>query len=169
MVPELRERAGGVPVIATAGAVLAALRALGVKRVAVATPYVDFVNEAERAFLEEHGFGVTSLLGLRLGETQAERRFIGRVPPQQVYRLARQADRPDAEAIFISCTNLATLDVIAQLEADCGKPVISSNQACFWACLRVMGIPDSIAGYGKLLLHCTAPIDPRAMTPPAIG
>ncbi len=141
----------GILASATAGSVVAALRALKVRRVAVATPYVDFINEREEEFLRRHGFEVTSLHGLRLGETQAERRSIGRVPPEHVYRMARTCDRPEAEAIFVSCTNLATLDVIAQIEADLGKPVITSNQACFWHCLRSLGITDRIEGYGRLL------------------
>lgn len=143
----------GLPAIATAGSVVAALRALGIRRVAVATPYVDFINEREEEFLRTHGFEVTSLHGLKLGETQAERRSIGRVPPEHVYRMARICDRPEAEAIFISCTNLATLDVIARIEADLGKPVVTSNQACFWQCLRSLGIPDRIEGYGRLLME----------------
>lgn len=152
IVGELTARTN-IPAVATAGSVVTALRALDVKRVAVATPYVDFINEREKDFLADHGFEVTSLHGLRLGETQEERRAIGRVPPEHVYRMARICDRPEAEAIFISCTNLATLDVLARIETDLGKPVISSNQACFWHCLRSLGIPDRIEGYGRLLLE----------------
>jgi maleate cis-trans isomerase len=136
----------------------AAPPALGARRVAVATPYVDFVNESERAFLQEYGFEVTSMHGLRLGETQEERRGIGRVPPEHVYRMARLVDRPEAEAIFISCTNLATLGVIRRIEDDLGKPVVTSNQACFWGCLRLLGLQDRIEGHGRLLRDCTAPI-----------
>jgi len=153
IIAELSDRTG-IPAIATAGSVVAALRALQVRRIAVATPYVDFINERETQFLAEHGFEVLALHGLRLGETQAERRSIGRVPPEHVYRMARICDRPEAEAIFISCTNLATLDVIAQIEADLGKPVVTSNQACFWQSLRRLGIPDRIPGYGRLLEQC---------------
>ncbi|HSV81900.1 MAG TPA: aspartate/glutamate racemase family protein [Ramlibacter sp.] len=157
----------GKPAIATAGAVVAALRALGVTRVAVGTPYVDFVNESEKKFLADHGFEVTSMLGLDLGHTQEERRGIGRVPPEVVYRLARAIDRPEAEAIFISCTNLATLEVIAEIERELGKPVVTSNQACFWACLRLLGLRNAIAGHGRLLAECLDPIDASsyAMTP----
>lgn len=154
IVTDLQERTK-VPAVATAGAVVAALRALGAKCVAVATPYVDFVNESERRFLQDYGFEVTSLLGLRLGETQEERRGIGRVPPEHIYRMAMACNRPEADTIFVSCTNLATLDVIAQIEADLGKPVITSNQACFWHCLRSLGIPDRIEGHGRLLAECT--------------
>ncbi|MBU8545400.1 MULTISPECIES: maleate cis-trans isomerase family protein [Roseomonadaceae] len=157
IVADLHQRTG-VPAIATSGSVVAALRALGVKRVAVATPYVDFVNEAERRFLADYGFEVTSLHGLGMGETQEERRGIGRVPPEHLYRMARACDRPEAEAIFLSCTNVPTFDVIAQIEADLGKPVVTSNQSCFWACLRMLGLPDRIEGHGRLLSDCVAPI-----------
>lgn len=166
IVTDLQERTK-VPAVATAGAVVAALRALGAKCVAVATPYVDFVNESERRFLQDYGFDVASLLGLRLGETQEERRGIGRVPPEHIYRMAMACNRPEADTIFVSCTNLATLDVIAQIEADTGKPVVTSNQACFWACLRLLGLPDRIEGYGRLLSDCTAPIAMDSFALPA--
>ena len=158
LIANMAERTGK-PAIATAGAVIAALRALGVSRVAVGTPYIDFVNESERVFFEEYGLQVVSMQGLDLGHTQEERRGIGRVPPEAVYRLAREIDRPDAEAIFISCTNLATLDVIAEIERELGKPVVTSNQATFWACLRLLGIRSAVPGYGRLLEACLDPID----------
>ena len=153
------------PATAAAGAVVAALRALGAKRVAVATPYVKFVNDSEVRFLEQYGFTVTSLHGLGLGETQEERRGIGRVPPQMLYRLARMIDRPDADAIFLSCTNVATIDIIAEIEADLGKPVVTSNQACFWACLRLIGLPNAVTGHGRLLESCLDPIGMDAFAP----
>src|SRR5690606_26530374 len=84
----------GKPATAAAAAVVAALRALGVRRVALATPYVEFVNEAEVKFLEQHGFEVTSVLGLEMGHSQEERRAINRVPPATVVRMARAVDRP---------------------------------------------------------------------------
>jgi len=157
IVADLQQRTK-VPAIATAGAVVAALRALGARKVAVATPYVDFVNDSEIGFLQDYGFEVTSMHGLRLGETQEERRGIGRVPPEHVYRMALATNRPDADAIFISCTNLATIDMIQQIETDLGKPVVTSNQSCFWACLRMLGLRDRIEGYGKLLSDCLDPI-----------
>lgn len=166
--PQLLDQMGSrtnTPATAAAGAVTTALRALKAKRVAVATPYVGFVNESERRFLVECGFEVTALLGLELGETQEERRGIGRVPPEQVYRMARAVDSDDADAIFISCTNLATIEVIAQIESDLGKPVVTSNQACFWACLRLMGLPARVAGYGRLLEDCLDPLEMRAFAP----
>lgn len=145
------EKASGIPSVTTSSAVVAALRALGAKRVALGTPYIDFVNEAEVKFLEDAGFEVVSVYGMQLGETQEERRGIGRVPPESLYRLVRYIDRPDADVIFLSCTNLATFTMIEELEAEVGKTVITSNLATFWRCLRIMGLPDRIEGFGRLL------------------
>nr|WP_176461446.1 aspartate/glutamate racemase family protein [Bordetella genomosp. 1] len=153
----MSERAGA-PAIATAGAVVAALRALGARRVAVGTPYIDFVNVREREFLEQYGFDVVSIEGLDLGHTQEERRDIGRVPPQVAYQLARDIDRPDADAIFLSCTNLATIDMIERIEDELGKPVVTSNQATLWGCLRLLGLNAAVPGYGRLLREQLAPI-----------
>lgn len=148
----------GVPATAASGAVVAALRALGVERIAVGTPYPDLVNEKQKKFLEKYGFHVSHLQGLDLGHTQEERRAINRVPPEAVYRLARAVDRPDAQAVFISCTAIPTIDIIAELEKELGKPVISSNTAVFWSCLRLLGIKAPVLGYGRLLEQCLDPI-----------
>lgn len=158
---ETMTRQTGTPALVTAGAVVSALRALDVRRVAMGTPYVDFVNRREMAFLHEHGFEVTRYLGLEMGHDQQARRCIGHVAAQAVYRMALEIDSPEAEAIFISCANLATLDVIEDIEQALGKPVVTSNTACFWACLRTLGINTSIGGSGRLLRDYTAPI-PRA-------
>ena len=150
----------GTPALVTAGAVVSALRALGVSRIAMATPYLDFVNRREVTFLEKHGFTVTKYLGLELGKNQQERRCIGHVPPEALYRMAVEIDTPESEAIFISCANLATLDVIEEIEHSLGKPVVTSNTASFWACLRTLRINSSIVGYGRLLREFTERIDP---------
>jgi maleate cis-trans isomerase len=139
------------PATAASAAVVAALRALGVERIAVGTPYPDLVNERQKLFLEQYGFRVVTLKGLDMGHTQEERRAINRIPPEMAFRLARSVDRPDAQAIFLSCTALPTIDVIEELERELGKPVISSNIAVFWSCLRLLGIKASITGYGQLL------------------
>lgn len=145
----------GSPALVTAGTVVDALRALGVRRVVMCTPYVEFVNCREVEFLAENGISVTRYLGLEMGNDQVERRNIGHVPPEAIFRMAWEIDSPEAEAIFISCANLATLEVIQALEDALGKPVVTSNTACFWACLRTLGINSSIAGYGRLLRDIT--------------
>jgi maleate isomerase len=137
---------GGIPVTTTSRASVRALRALGVGRIVFAGPYVDDVTEQGRRFFEASGFKVLNAVAMGLSEDRA----IGRVSLEDVYHLARRADRPEAEAVFISCTGLKTIGVLATLERDLGKPVVSANQASFWDCLRIAGIPDRVAGYGRL-------------------
>ena len=74
-----------------------------------------------------------------------------RVAPDFIARFARSIDRPDADAVFISCGAMRSLEVIEQIEQSLGKPVICSNQAMIWECLRLAGIDDKIPGYGSLL------------------
>jgi maleate isomerase len=71
---------------------------------------------------------------------------IWRVPYEGVAQLVLEADRPDAEAVFVSCTNLPTYDLIAPLEADLGKPVLTANQVTMWASLRELDQPACGAG-----------------------
>ena len=145
------QRIAGCPAVSTINAVIAALKAIGAKRIALGTPYVGFINETEIEVLEKAGFEIVSAYGLELGENQQERRGIGRVPPQSMHRFARHIDRPEADAIFISCTNVAALDEIATIEQNLGKPFVTSTTATFWRCLRLAGVNDRIEGYGRLL------------------
>jgi len=136
----------GVKVTTTSTGVLEALKALGVKKVAVATPYSAEVNEAEKAFLEGCGFQVTSIMGPLLSDP----RQVPQIAPAEMYRLARKVDTDDAEALFISCTGLHVLSIIEKLERDLGKPVITSNQVTLWIVLKVLGVNEVIGGLGKL-------------------
>lgn len=140
-----------IPAVSTMSALFDALNAYGAKTISLGTPYVQFVNETEVKVIEREGFKVAAWYGLGLGETQEERRGIGRVPPESLFRLARYINRQESDLVFLSCTNLATIDMIEALEEDLGKPVISSNLVTFWASLRRMGIRDKIDGFGSLL------------------
>ena len=141
----------GAPAVLTADAVVEALTAVGATRIALATPRTDFVNQRETEWLGEQGFEVVSVEGLQLGETAEERANIGRVPPEAAFRLAIAANTDDADAVFVSCTNLPSLPIIERLEDELKKPVITSNQATFWRCLRLLGSTAKRSGYGRLL------------------
>lgn len=126
-------RAGGAPAITTSGAVLESLAALGVTQVAVATPYDLALAARFSSFLAEAGIAVVSAGDLGLGH------HIWEVPYETTLELVRAADTDAAEAVVISCTNLATYDIIGRLEAELGKPVISANRATMEAALRLVG------------------------------
>ncbi len=147
IIARMAEAARGLPVTTTTTALVAALRALDVRRPLLATPYTETVTGRAVSYLEGHGFTVPAARGLGLDEDQA----IGFTPPEAVRDLVRSLDRPDADAVVISCTNLRTAGLIDELEATLGKPVISAIQASFWHGLRLAGFRDPIARYGRLL------------------
>lgn len=141
------EKATGITVITTAQAVVKSLKALGARKISVATPYIEELNEREKRFLEENGFKVIKIKGLGIVRNTE----IGKQPPWVAYRLALEVARDsDADVLFISCTNFRTLEVINYLEETLQIPVISSNTSSAWLALRTLGIRDSI-NYGKLL------------------
>ena len=139
-----QETATGIRFITAFGSVLAALDYLGVRRIAYATPYDAELTEQGRAHLALHGLdvvGVARLEGVRsIYEETAER----------AYAVGKRADRPEAEAVFLSGTGMPTLAMLQVLEDDLGKPVISAASAMMWHALRVAGIRHSRQGYGRL-------------------
>ncbi|WP_016700182.1 maleate cis-trans isomerase family protein [Actinoalloteichus spitiensis] len=125
--------AGAPAAVTASGALVEALSVLGVSRLAVATPYVDSINERLVSFLDEFGVRAVSCQGLGLlGQ-------IWKVSYQEVVEIVRLVDRPDAEAVFVSCTNVPTYDVIPLLERILGKPVLTANQVTMWGALRLLG------------------------------
>jgi maleate isomerase len=140
-----RMRSRGVTMLTAFGSVVAALRHLGVSRIAYATPYNEYWTLRGVEHLKQHGLDVVAhgrLPGVRnIYEESAER----------AYQLGRQVDVAAADAMFLSGVGLPTIDAIDMLERDLGKPVVSSASAMMWNALRAAGIGDSIAGAGRLL------------------
>ena len=128
-------------------AVIRALHGVNAKKIVVVTPYLDEVNTAELEYLQAHGFEMLEFEGFNL-EKDSD---MVRVSPQYIRDVAIGLDREDADAIFISCGALRSIDVIEEIERATGKPVITSNQAMAWDALRLAGINEVIPGYGRLL------------------
>lgn len=145
LIKRMKEVNGNLPTTTTTTAVIEALKRIGVKRVSVGMPYLEEVAKVAVQFVKDSGIEVLDMkwLGRSLD--------IGDIPRETVYKLAQDVDRPESEAVFLSCTNLHTLEVIEKLECDLGKPVVTSNQATMWHLLRLAGINDKIEGYGRLL------------------
>lgn len=141
------EHAAGVPCTTATQAILEALRVLGITRIAAASPYVESIDSAEHVFFESAGVQVVSsaCLGIR------DAFELARPSAAEIVALAQRAQAPGAQALLITCLNLWSQLVIEQLEQALGIPVITSTQATFWRLLRIAGIADRIAGYGRLL------------------
>jgi maleate isomerase len=148
-IPARITKASGLPAVTTADAILAALGALGAKRILLTTPYIPAVHEREIAFLAAHGCAVMGgdLMGIN---TNAE---MAQIPPEAIAAQARGAARaaPGADACFISCTAIRSAGVIEALEAELGMPVITSNQVMAWHVLRCLGLQDQPQGFGRLM------------------
>lgn len=139
----------GVPVVTPTGAARAAFKVLGVRRIAILTPYLIETSQPMAAYFTRHGFDVTRLHCLGMEDD----RQMARVSAETILNAALGVDDTAAEALFISCTALPALGVIAEIEARIGKPVVSSNQASIWAMLRHAGMGDGVTGYGRLFMH----------------
>ncbi|MCX4550938.1 decarboxylase [Streptomyces sp. NBC_01387] len=152
--------AGDIPAITTSGALLEAVREIGVRRIALVTPYTESVTSALEEYLGEAGTEVTGRAFLGLTSR------IWKVPYRDVVDMARQAVVGAADALFISCTNLPTYDVIPQLEAELRMPVLSANQVTMWAALRHIGA-FAIGPYQRLLIDSTPAPAPAPLPEPA--
>lgn len=132
----------GVPAVATALSVVRALNALDVHRVAVATPYTEELNTLEREYLTENGFEVVALDGRDIVENTA----IGALDASDAEQQARSvlSDAPDADALFLSCTNYRSVPVLASLESAFDVPVVSSNAAAIWDLCSRLGVQPTL-------------------------
>ncbi len=146
IIQQIKAKSGGLPATTTSSAVIDALKKLGVKKISMATPYLEPVAKIGMKFVEGNGMQVLDLKWL--GKAGFE---IAEISGETLYHLVKAVDRPESEAIFISCTTLHTIEIIRFLEADLKKPVITSNQATFWKMLRLAGVNDQIEGFGQLL------------------
>jgi len=135
--------ATGIPVAVSSSAVADALRALGAARVSLASPYAPWLNERLRQYLTAAGFEVMAMQGLDTQNHSA-------VTTERIEALITEVDRPDAQAIFVSCSNFPTLGIIESLERKLGKPIVASNQASMWKMLRLMGDRRALPGAGRL-------------------
>ena len=141
--------ATGIQATTSLTAVVDALRTLEIKRPAIATSYLADIDARLAEVLEKSGFEVTAIRGMGLKKSID----MGKVSPEETYRLAREVVRSarKADGILISCGNLRTFEAIQALEVDTGLPVVTSNQAGLWQALRMAGMKDRLTSLGRLL------------------
>src|SRR5262249_60341233 len=108
--------------------VLEALQALGLRRLVLLSPYKS--NQAVIDYL-----GATGLTGVHDVALARKALEFATVTPREWVELARMHDRPDADGIFLSCTNTTQIEALADIEEALGKPVVKHKQAGLWGCL----------------------------------
>ena len=151
VVREINAAKPSATVVTPTSASLAAFQQLGIRTVAVLTPYLPQTSAPLEAYFTQRGISVVSHVCLGLEDD----REMAKLDADTLIRAAEQADVPDAQALFISCTALRSIEVVAELEARLKKPVITSNQAAIWQTLRLLGLPrpdrNACALFGTLL------------------
>jgi len=152
---QLINKVAGVPATATSPSVVEALRYFGAKRLSVASPYPNWNNEKLRTYLEAQGFEVLNVEGEPVA-AKSGNQGINDQEPESVAAFAANICLPEADALLCSCTAWRSLEAVAELERQTGKPVVSSNQATIWATFRKLGLTPQIRGYGKLLESLSA-------------
>lgn len=140
------EKATGIKAALTSKALIQALNAFSARKVALLTPYPHDVNLREADFLEKSGIEVVSEAGLGLDHPGD----MAKLPAQDWFDFAVKHRNSAADAYFISCTAIRSAEVITQIEAELNRPVVTSNQAIAWHCLRSQGISDDVPGFGSL-------------------
>jgi maleate isomerase len=145
-ITEAIEASTGTRATTTASAIVAALRALALRRIVLLSPYDDETNAAEVRYLDAVGVEVLAAHGLALGSSDA---YVG-YPPSAWYAAALERRDPRADGYFLSCTNIRALEVLELLEAALDRPLVASNQAALWHCLRLLAIKAPVAGLGRL-------------------
>jgi arylmalonate decarboxylase len=155
LLERLRARTG-LRVSSMSAAIIDGLRAVGARRMAVATAYSDAINQRLIELLEAAGCEVLALECFNIVD------FGGPSSKSEgdIIALSEKsaAAARDAEGIVISCGGLRTLGVAKPLEARCGIPVVASTQAAFWSAMGLVGASGQIAGYGRLLEQAAVPV-----------
>ncbi|MEJ8573600.1 ectoine utilization protein EutA [Microbaculum marinum] len=136
----------GVPVVTPPDAAIAAFAALGVRRIALVTPYLPETTEPMAAYFARRGLDIVSAQCLGMSDD----RDMARVSRTTILDAVAAADVPEAEGVFLSCTALPAVGCIDEVEQRIGKPVVSSNQASFWRMAQLAGLTPRPDAPGRL-------------------
>ena len=135
------EKAAHIPAVTTSTALVAALKAMSIRKLVIATPYSDSVNQAEKQFLEDSGYEVLDIRGLGYTDPNC----MPRTTTAEMDRLAKKWPVANADAVVVSCTGIQVMDGLSAMDADFQKPVLTSNQVSLWYTLQKLGIHESNA------------------------
>lgn len=130
----------GVPVAAGLTAEVEALKAMNMKKLVVGTPYEEEINRRLKRYLEASGFEVLQIAGYGVRKNAR----LTYLPVHALYKSAKRlyAKSRDTDRIFIACPPWPTMNDVALLESEIGKPVVTSSQACIWYALKLIQIKE---------------------------
>ena len=135
-------------VVTPSSAAVNALKKMNVKKVSIFTPYSEKLNNDVVDYFKKENFIVTSNSYFDILYDND----IAKVDPDYLFEVITKMDLGEAEAIFLSCTNLPALNIVDKLEKKLNKLVLSSNQVLIWDTLQNIKKTEPVDGFGKLFL-----------------
>ncbi|MBK17268.1 MAG: hypothetical protein CMM52_00305 [Rhodospirillaceae bacterium] len=140
------EELTGKPAASAASSLMDAFDALEAKKLVFISETPQEGHDRKLEFLREAGLEIVSDKAMGLGGSDA----YCSTPPEYWFENTRAMRNDDADAYFISCANIRSVEVIPALESELDRPVITSNQAALWSALRLAGHRDNITALGRL-------------------
>lgn len=143
-----RENGNPAEVTSSAGALVRTLQGLGVRKIAMVTPYMKPLTQMVREYIEGSGIEVLEAVSLEVPDNLA----VGRLDPQNLPEIARNLQRDGADAIVLSaCVQMPSLPAVQAVEDELGLPVITAATATAYEILKSLGHEPAIGGAGALL------------------
>jgi len=143
----IRKAKPGATVVTPTAAAVLGLKAFGARNISVLTPYTVETSRPMADYFSGLGFGIDRFTCLDMTDD----REMARVAPSEIVAFAKEAFDPKSDALFISCTALRAASVATEIEQAIGKPVVTSNLATAWQCLRLCGDQTSRPELGRLM------------------
>lgn len=137
----------GVPASTSTLAQYDAFERYGVKKFALAVPYLDDVTRKTIETYGKAGYEAVSSANLNITVNHE----FAEVSMDRIRQLIRDADSPEAECVVVICTNFAAALVVEEMERELGKPILDSVAVTFWKALEMVGLEEPIPGWGRLL------------------
>jgi maleate isomerase len=137
-----------LPATTSIRSAIRALDHLGVKNVAIVTPYPQEIHQSAIAFLKASGFNIVA----EHTEDVVFKRLQD-VTPAHIAAVTKRvlASAPSAEGVYIPCNQWSGADAAPLVEKECGVPVVTGAHADYWEAFRSLGIVDRIDGHGRLM------------------
>jgi maleate cis-trans isomerase len=148
------EAAAKVPASTGVRAAMEALRHVGARRVAIASPYPERHNTAMAGYLAEFGFEIVRAEGM-----DVPFKALQNVPPADIHAFATSvvARAGQCDALYLPCPQWQASQVVDLLEQERGIPAIAYTHASFFVAFKALGIKDKIQGQGRLLASLAEP------------
>ena len=142
------ENGAPAPVVSSAGALIRGMEALGLRRVAIVTPYKDSLTQLVAEYIENCGITVVDSRSLRVTENVA----VGRLDPMNLVDIAGELDTSTADGVVLSaCVQMPSLPAIPMAEQALGLPVLSAATATVYEILTALGRDPVAPDAGALL------------------